>query len=247
MDLTKLIFAPCPPCVLELIHAPQHAETPAETPISAPSGFDAALAGTHEKYAQAALQKELETLASTQPGAQNEQLNKSSFSLGTLIGAGILRQSEVEAEIERVVMNWPNESGKPRWTPQNARPTIRSGIDDGKRNPRRLPEPYEAVTPLLRGRSARAWIQGKAPDDMESGAGDEESERASVDEDEKAINTGVYAVLEWPHSTRGAKNAKARKPAATKPRQRHFVCDCSAHIVGEVTDEHGQTFSKSKD
>ena len=56
---------------------------------------------TRDSYAAAALRSEIAILLSTGRGSRkrNDQLNKSAFSLGTLVGAGELTKAEVTAEL----------------------------------------------------------------------------------------------------------------------------------------------------
>jgi hypothetical protein len=89
----------------------------------------------YSAYAQAALVKELAKLASQSPDSRNRniQLNNSAFALGQLVGAGALDRGTVEAALFGTV----TANGLPD---AEARRTIRSGIEDGILQPRKLPE-----------------------------------------------------------------------------------------------------------
>ena len=89
--------------------------------------------GDYEKYAQTALADELKKLAGTSDGIRNDQLNRSSFSLGQLVGAGVLERGSVEAALQGVAASIG-------LTGAEIRGTIRSGLNSGVREPRELPE-----------------------------------------------------------------------------------------------------------
>jgi hypothetical protein len=84
-----------------------------------------------DRYARAALEKELAILKATAEGGRNAQLNRSAFVLGQLIGAGALDESEVMqvlAEAARGIGLGGAETSA----------TIASGIAAGKVQPRDL-------------------------------------------------------------------------------------------------------------
>lgn len=83
-------------------------------------------------YASAALKYELENLRSAQEGERNDQLNRSAFALGTLIGAGALDGGEVEV----LLLDASIEIGL---TEKEAFATIKSAISSGTRSPREIP------------------------------------------------------------------------------------------------------------
>jgi Bifunctional DNA primase/polymerase, N-terminal len=80
-------------------------------------------------YVEAALRDELEQLARTVEGDRNNQLNKSAFALGQFIGAGLLDRGRIEAELTRVALAIG-------LNPREIQSSIRSGIEDGIREPR---------------------------------------------------------------------------------------------------------------
>lgn len=86
-------------------------------------------------YAQRALADELARLAST-PGNshnRNNQLNRSAFALGQLIGAGVLDRGSVEAALYGVAASIGLGEVE-------TRATIKSGLEAGIKEPRKLPE-----------------------------------------------------------------------------------------------------------
>ena len=83
------------------------------------------------RYAQAAVEDECRAVATAPEGARNHGLNRSAFSLGQIIAAGLLDEGEVIARL----INAAIEAGL---TPAEALPTIKSGIAGGHRKPRRV-------------------------------------------------------------------------------------------------------------
>lgn len=106
---------------------PAPAATPAPAqPIGPVSG-----ATVHERYAQTALAREIAAMSSTGEGGRNEQLNRSAFSLGTLIGAGILDETEAAQELTQAARAAGLDDDE-------IRDTLRSGLAGGKAKPRDL-------------------------------------------------------------------------------------------------------------
>ena len=94
------------------------------------------------RYAEAALNSEVRTLANVPEGARNDQLNRSAFALGQLVAAGVLSESEVIRDLSRAA----SYTGL---NPEEIERTIRSGLDSGTRHPREIPEKSEA-SPTIR-------------------------------------------------------------------------------------------------
>ena len=90
-------------------------------------------ASEYEDYAQKALAEELANLARTPEGShyRNNQLNKSAFSLGQLVGAGVLDKGKVEAALYGMALSIGLSEPE-------IRATIRSGVEDGIKEPRKL-------------------------------------------------------------------------------------------------------------
>lgn len=131
---------PLPDFVLE------HLKAKPKPPPSNGAGYTNGTNGNHsgdkERYARAALEKELDILARTSEGGRNEQLNKSAYSLGQLVAAGLLDEFEVGQKLETVAMAIGLDE-------REIRATLRSGLSGGKTQPRQVPE-----TPRLRFRTA---------------------------------------------------------------------------------------------
>ncbi len=82
-------------------------------------------------YARAALERELDRLATTAAGGRNHALHLAAVRLGSLVGAGLLDHGAVAALLERA----GHEIGLP---PREAVPTIRSGLSFGIAHPREV-------------------------------------------------------------------------------------------------------------
>jgi len=85
------------------------------------------------RYAEAALRDEALAVAGCPTGSRNEQLNRSAFSLGQFVSAGVLSECEVSRELSRAAMNAGLE-------PDEIDRTIRSGLESGMRHPRETPD-----------------------------------------------------------------------------------------------------------
>lgn len=94
-----------------------------------------------ERYARAALEKELDALARAPVGRRNHQLNISAFNLGQLVAANLLSEAEVTQKLETTA--FAIGLGE-----REIRATIKSGLEDGKGLPRNVPS-----TPKLRFRN----------------------------------------------------------------------------------------------
>lgn len=90
-------------------------------------------------YAEAALRDELSILVSTPEGQRNDQLNRSAFSLGQLVGAGYLEQDRVEQELTQAA----RQNGLPE---SEIGPTLRSGLEAGKAQPRDIALPQQKLS-----------------------------------------------------------------------------------------------------
>ncbi len=66
---------------------PEHRSAPAQRPMAVEHGG---------AWARAAMDGELQRLRGATPGIRNNTLNRVSFRLGQIIGAGLLDQSEIE-------------------------------------------------------------------------------------------------------------------------------------------------------
>lgn len=105
---------------------PAPAPAPGPAPVMAPPAGNA-----HERYAQAALQREVDELRATAEGGRNAQLNRAAFSVGTLVGAGVLDEHLASHELASAAAAIGLEEDE-------IQDTLRSGLSSGKRNPRDL-------------------------------------------------------------------------------------------------------------
>lgn len=93
--------------------------------------------GENELYVERAVEKELDLLASAMQGERGKQVNTSAFSLGTLVGAGVLTRGEAEAGLfDAAYANGVvAKDGE-----KEIRAKIRRGLDAGIKQPRAIPE-----------------------------------------------------------------------------------------------------------
>lgn len=109
--------------------------TPGGTPLVGANGNGkVARNGTHPKahprgYVGVAIQKELDRVRSAPPGVRNDQLNKSSFALGQLVGANAIDRADIINQLMEAGLTAGLEQGE-------ASKTIDSGIDRGIADPR---------------------------------------------------------------------------------------------------------------
>ncbi|WP_288482439.1 phage/plasmid primase, P4 family [uncultured Deinococcus sp.] len=107
----------------------------------------------HERYAQSALQKELDTLRSTGEGGRNDALNKATFNAGQLVGAGVLDEVQAAQELTDVALS----IGLPA---DEIRDTIRSAMAAGKEKPRDLSHVGQRKPPTA-GRGTIGKFEGR--------------------------------------------------------------------------------------
>jgi hypothetical protein len=102
------------------------------------------LAGTDRgtAYATAALSGELEKLATASRGARNNTLNTAAYSLGQLVGAGLLNRAEVESQLLSVALSTGLEE-------REAQATVASGLRAGEKQPRSVPDNGHGPAPML--------------------------------------------------------------------------------------------------
>jgi hypothetical protein len=86
-------------------------------------------AGRPAPYAAAALGREVEAVRRSEPGHRNRTLNRAAFSLGQLVGAGVLSRAVVESALTTAA----HECGLGE---REAESTIRCGLEAGLLTPR---------------------------------------------------------------------------------------------------------------
>lgn len=84
-------------------------------------------------YAQRALDEECRRVREAPEGTRNHTLNRAAFSVGQLIGANLLDEADAERELWNAAMAAGLEEDE-------ARKTIASGLRDGKKQPRQVPD-----------------------------------------------------------------------------------------------------------
>lgn len=130
-------LADAPAWLLEFVLPPQS--------IDAPSTSYHYESGTNDAYVERAIQLELEETASVpMGGGRNNRLNQAAFSLGTIVGAGALAESEARALLRGVALGWGRD-----WS--QCCKTIENGLAGGIRQPRHIPEPTyrdDGTTPV---------------------------------------------------------------------------------------------------
>lgn len=82
-------------------------------------------------YARSALEREAARVESARVGTRNDTLNRAAYSLGTLVGSGVLDQATVEAELTRAALAAGLDA-------RETAGTVRSGLTAGMARPRRL-------------------------------------------------------------------------------------------------------------
>lgn len=126
-------FADAPEWLLDLVVAK------APPPVTAErSDYVYSPGGSHEIYVERAIEAETAILARALVGGRGTQVNKSAFSLGTLVGAGALDRSTAESELfsAAVACGVVKEDGE-----REIRLKIKRGLEAGMKQPRQLPEP----------------------------------------------------------------------------------------------------------
>jgi hypothetical protein len=96
----------------------------------------------YDVWAQKALDQELSILRATSEGRRNTQLNRSAFSLGQIVGAGLLNAEEIEAVLNRAACTIGLDE-------KEAVTTIKSGLEAGTKKPRMPKQVFKDSEPAL--------------------------------------------------------------------------------------------------
>ena len=112
---------------------PSSTKQPASSARPAEHSQPAAQNGDYAVYVARALEDECNAVRNA-TSHRNDRLNQAAFSLGTLIGAGVLDRQNAESELTQVAIACG-------LTEKETTATIRSGIEAGIKQPRRLPHP----------------------------------------------------------------------------------------------------------
>lgn len=128
-------FAAAPDWLYDLVLTPSISE---QAQAKAERGsFSGTTPHNHRPYAEAALRAEVQATASCTDGDRNNQLNRSAFCLGTLVGAGELSEGEVIGALydAAVACGLVASDGH-----RAVMATINSGLSEGIKHPREIPE-----------------------------------------------------------------------------------------------------------
>lgn len=113
-------------------------------------------------YGLAALEKECQTLATTQEGGRNHQLNTSAYSMGQLVAGHELTRSTVEQELS-------DAAARSGLNEREIEKTLRSGLEDGLQSPRSAPakntaplSPFSVHTSASNGNGNGGSTNGRA-------------------------------------------------------------------------------------
>ncbi len=118
-------IATAPQWLIEALTKPKRAE---------PCGNGAASELPHEAYVRAAIEGELGRLVMAREGERNHALNTAAFNLGQFVGAKVLDEGWLRAELARIGLQIGLDSAE-------VERTVESGITAGMKEPRRIPEP----------------------------------------------------------------------------------------------------------
>ncbi|HTJ70870.1 MAG TPA: bifunctional DNA primase/polymerase [Actinospica sp.] len=123
-------IAPLPDWISTLLRPIEDRPLPGE-PLSLASALGPVRAELGGAYARTALEREIARVESARIGTRNDTLNRAAYSLGTLVGSGLLDRAEVEAELGRAARAAGLEE-------REVASTLRSGLTAGIARPRRL-------------------------------------------------------------------------------------------------------------
>lgn len=87
-----------------------------------------------DKYVARAVEGELGRVMRAMEGSRNDTLNKAAFALGQFVGAGVLDEAQARGLLERTGISVGLD-------PREVAATVKSGLTDGKLEPRKIPEP----------------------------------------------------------------------------------------------------------
>jgi P4 family phage/plasmid primase-like protien len=97
----------------------------------------------YDAWAEKALNQEVAAVRSTGEGSRNAQLNTSAFSLGQIVGSGLLDEKDVEEELTRAASAIGLDD-------KEIAATIKSGLDAGTKKPRMPKQVYRDNEPPLK-------------------------------------------------------------------------------------------------
>jgi hypothetical protein len=142
--LARLVSAPDPIGIVSadqlraLGMSPDSRSKPDPPPADAGSPFvvEATDGGRESAYVRAAVEAEIHRVEAAPEGERNTTLNDASFRLATLLNTGHITRGELEA----ILLQAAVKAGLPA---EEARKTIKSGLDAGAAKPRDIPDPKD--------------------------------------------------------------------------------------------------------
>jgi predicted P-loop ATPase len=159
--------APFPQKLVDAFYPPKKTPAPAPAP-TLPSTSASALVNIYTRavpptYATRALEEECKKVANAGEGTRNHTLNGAAFSLGQIVGAGLLSEGDAERELWNAAMAAGLEEGE-------TQKTIASGLRDGKQQPRQVKDraPRKRAEPAP-APSSTSTTTAREPDDVVAG------------------------------------------------------------------------------
>lgn len=93
-------------------------------------------AGALSRYAAVALEKACERIAGCQPGSQADTLDHAAYSIGRLVGGGVIPCSEARAALVAAGASMPNQARRRPWSRPEVAWRVDRALASGQRNPR---------------------------------------------------------------------------------------------------------------
>jgi hypothetical protein len=110
---------------------PERAPTPVARYTCPPSSW-----GPKPAYAQAALDAAARAIAQASPGQQEMTLNAEAYSIGRLIGAGLMPEDFARSVLIKAGTSMSSQPGKRPWAYAEIEKKVSRAIEQGKRHPR---------------------------------------------------------------------------------------------------------------
>jgi hypothetical protein len=119
--------APAPKWLLSLLEPVVKPEVAAPQPIRA---------GDLSRYATVALERACERVAHCQPGNQADTLDHAAYSIGRLVGGGVIPRGEARTALIAAGASMPNQGGRPPWSRGQLAWRVDRALASGARKPR---------------------------------------------------------------------------------------------------------------
>lgn len=131
--IAQILPPEMPSEMLKALREPQKPKTPPKDAgqLVSDAGWEGLDRAQFAAYVEAALADACATVASAPDGQRNNTLNAAAFSMGTLVGAGVLSRAHAEDALLDAALDAGLDDVE-------ACPTIRSGLDGGEKQPRDL-------------------------------------------------------------------------------------------------------------